>query len=140
MSRFACFPVRALAWSAWGGGNLTPAHLAVDRPLAIACVVDRWTQRANVLDLFPHELSSLRRRRLALSRVLTGTFNGFWFRHRLRPMRGDMHKQHRSGGPGRSIRFPNEPMNDQLLAGCSKNTMSGGLEGHMPDYNDLERR
>src|SRR4030095_4618911 len=37
---------------------------------------------ADVMDLFPHEFSGLRRRRLALPRVATRTLKGFFFRHR----------------------------------------------------------
>jgi hypothetical protein len=35
--------------------------------------------------------------------------------------------------------FSIDHWNDQLVAGYSKNTTSGGLKAHMPDYNDLKR-
>jgi hypothetical protein len=40
-SRAACFRVRLLAWPAFGGGNFTPARRAFDKPIAMACFVDR---------------------------------------------------------------------------------------------------
>jgi hypothetical protein len=36
--------------------------------------------------------------------------------------------------------FSVDHWNDQLVAGYSKNTPSGGLKTHMPDYNDLQWR
>jgi hypothetical protein len=39
-SRFACFRVRELA-PRFGGGSFTPARLASESPMAMACLVDR---------------------------------------------------------------------------------------------------
>ena len=38
---WALFRVRADAWPRFGGGSLTPARRAFDRPMAIACFVER---------------------------------------------------------------------------------------------------
>ena len=35
--------------------------------------------------------------------------------------------------------FSVEHWNDQLIAGYSKTTASGGLKAHMPDFNDLKK-
>ena len=40
-SRVACLRVRALAWPGLGAASFTPARRAFDRPIAIACLVDR---------------------------------------------------------------------------------------------------
>src|SRR5262249_47573493 len=40
-SRCACFRARALAWPFFGGLSFTPARRALERPIAIACFVER---------------------------------------------------------------------------------------------------
>ena len=42
--------------------------------------------------------------------------------------------------PKDPFEFSVDHWNDQLVAGYSKNTPSGGLKTHMPDYNDLKPR
>lgn len=41
VSRAACFRVRVEARPFFGGGSFTPARRALDRPIAIACFVER---------------------------------------------------------------------------------------------------
>ena len=41
MSRFACFRVRREVVPFFGGGSLTPARRALDKPIAMACLAER---------------------------------------------------------------------------------------------------
>ena len=82
-SRFACSRVFSGTVPFTGDCSFTPARRALERPMAMACFVERapCLPSPDVMHLLPYELASLGAGRLAFACIFLSTFDGFLFRH-----------------------------------------------------------